>query len=122
MLSSLFWFLVLIQIKHWYIDFVNQTPAEVASKGIYGDKPGVNHSLKHGLGTFAVIIIITGWPYVFFATIVAFLDFISHYHIDWFKMNKGNRDIQDPKFWSHLGLDQMAHQIVYICLAWLVFA
>jgi hypothetical protein len=122
MLSSLFWFLVLIQIKHWYIDFVNQTTEEVSSKGIYGDKLGAWHSIKHGLGTFIVVLIITGWPYVLFAAVVAFLDFTTHYHIDWLKMNYGNRDIQTPAFWSHLGLDQMSHQIVYICLAWLVFA
>ncbi len=120
--SSLFWFLVLIQLKHWYIDFVNQSSAEVAGKGIYGNTVGIRHSAKHGLGTFVIILLITDWPYIVFAALIAFFDFVTHYHIDWVKMNYGNRDIQDPKFWHHLGLDQMAHQIVYICLAWLIFA
>jgi hypothetical protein len=45
------------------------------------------------------------------------LDFLAHYHIDWTKMNYGNRDIRTPQFWNHLGLDQMAHQICYIFIA-----
>ena len=32
-------------------------------------------------------------------------------------MNYGNRDIRTRQFWNHLGLDQMAHQIVYIIIA-----
>ena len=122
MLTSLVWFLALIQIKHWYIDFVNQSNEEVASKGIYGDAKGLNHSIKHGLGTFIVVLIITDLPYVVFAGVIGFIDFITHYHIDWAKMNWGNRDIQNPKFWSHLGLDQMAHQLCYLLLALLIFA
>jgi hypothetical protein len=43
-------------------------------------------------------------------------DGLTHYHIDWTKMNYGNRDIMNEQFWCHLGLDQMAHQIVYIML------
>lgn len=122
MLSSLLFFLLLLQVKHWYIDFVNQSNDEVASKGIYGDRAGLNHSIKHGIGTFIVVVIVAGFPWIAFAGILAFFDFITHYHIDWVKMNFGNRDIQNPKFWNHLGLDQMAHQIVYIILAWMMFA
>jgi hypothetical protein len=33
-------------------------------------------------------------------------------------MNYGNRDITTKAFWNHLGLDQMAHQLVYIFIAW----
>ena len=36
--------------------------------------------------------------------------------IDWAKMNWGNRDKENPSFWAHLGLDQMAHQLTYIGL------
>lgn len=122
MLSSLFLFFILLQIKHWYVDFVNQSMEEVHSKGIYGDRAGINHSAKHGLGTFLVVLFVAGWAYIIWAVIVALMDFATHYHIDWVKMNYGNRDIQSPAFWNHLGLDQMAHQIVYIGLAWVTFA
>ena len=103
--------LVLLQVKHWYIDFVNQSEEEVKHKGIYMDWLGIKHSLKQGMGTFLVFFLIA-MPDV--ALLVGFLDFLLHYHIDWCKMNYGNRDITTPQFWNHLGLDQMAHQLSYI--------
>lgn len=112
--------LVLLQIKHWYIDFVNQSPDEVASKGIYGDRQGIMHSLKQGLGTVLAIVIAVSPTYLFFAVVCGIIDFLVHYHVDWIKMNYGNRDIKTPQFWNHLGLDQMAHQLTYIFIAWMM--
>ncbi len=112
--------LALLQVKHWYIDFVNQSDMEVASKGIYGDFHGIMHSAKHGLGTLFAITIVVSPAYIFFAFICGLLDFIVHYHIDWLKMNYGNRDITTPAFWNHLGLDQMAHQLTYIFIAYMM--
>ena len=34
-------FLVLLQIKHWYIDFLNQTDNEIKGKGLYGEWQGI---------------------------------------------------------------------------------
>ena len=112
--------LVLLQIKHWYVDFVNQTNVEVASKGIYGDGPGINHSAKQAIGTLLAIVLVVGTPYIAYAAVLAFVDFVLHYHIDWVKMNYGNCDIRTPAFWNHLGLDQMAHQLTYIFITWAV--
>jgi hypothetical protein len=106
----IFIILVLLQLKHWYIDFVNQTNDEVISKGHYGELPGIMHSLKHGIGTGMIFFCIN--PLI--ATLFGFLDFILHYHIDWTKRNFGNQDIQNPKFWRDLGLDQMVHQLCYL--------
>jgi hypothetical protein len=102
--------LIALQLKHWYIDFVNQTDAEVVSKGHYGELTGILHSAKHGIGTGVVFLFID--PYL--APIMVLFDGYLHYHIDWAKRNFGNQDIQNPKFWAHLGLDQMAHQLCYI--------
>lgn len=102
--------LMLLQVKHWYIDFVNQSMEEVNGKGIYGNWQGVKHSAKQGLGTFLVFAL-AGSPHAF---LIGLFDFVLHYHIDWCKMNYGNRDIQTPQFWNHLGLDQMAHQLSYL--------
>lgn len=104
--------LVLLQIKHWYIDFVNQDMEEVNHKGIYLDWRGVKHSFKQGVGTVAALLLCTvepGW-----AVAMGMLDFLVHYHVDWMKMNWGNRDITTLQFWNHLGMDQMAHQLTYI--------
>ena len=112
--------LVLLQIKHWYIDFVNQSNEEVASKGIYGDRQGIMHSAKHGLGTILAITLVVTPAYIFFAFVCGVIDFLVHYHVDWAKMNYGNRDITTPQFWNHLGLDQMAHQLTYIFIAYMM--
>lgn len=117
MIAVMMFILILLQIKHWYIDFVNQTDEEVQHKGIYLDWRGIKHSLKHGAATFVVLWTVTGWGNIEFAIALALADFLVHYHIDWCKMNYGNRDIQTPQFWNHLGLDQMAHQITYIIIA-----
>ena len=120
MIETVFLFLILLQVKHWYIDFVDQSNEEIARKGIYGDQIGMNHSFKHGIGTFICVLIVTGTPWIAYAGIIAGLDALIHYHIDWAKMNYSNRDITTPAFWNHLGLDQMAHQVSYIGYAYLL--
>jgi len=105
--------LILFQLKHWIIDFILQTDAQVKGKGIYGDLTGISHSFEHALGT-ALVLLFFIKEYPVLLLFVSILDGVLHYHIDWMKMNWGNRDITNPKFWAHLGLDQMAHQICYI--------
>lgn len=109
--------LALLFVKHWYIDFVNQSAAEVASKGTYGSWPGLMHSYKHGAATLVVLLIVGVDPWISLALATA--DFLVHYHIDWAKMNWGNRDIQNPKFWAHLGLDQLMHYFTYLLIIWI---
>lgn len=109
--------LVLLQVKHWYIDFVDQNNEEVRHKGIYLNWLGVKHSVKQGICTFVVLASTTLLASIPLALLLALFDFLTHYHIDWVKMNYGNRDIRTPQFWNHLGLDQMAHQLCYIIIA-----
>jgi hypothetical protein len=104
--------LLLLFIKQWYVDFVMQTPRMVEEKGHYGKLFGIFHSLQHAIATF-FIFALAGIEVAFY---FAIFDFISHYHIDWLKMNYGNRDINTPEFWNHLGLDQMAHNFVYLIM------
>ena len=117
MIDSMLFLLVLLFIKHWYIDFVNQSTEEVAGKGIYGDIIGIGHSVKHGIATLISIVIVTGPTFLGYAMCLALLDFVVHYHVDWTKMNYGNRDITTPAFWNHLGIDQLAHYLTYLFIA-----
>ena len=107
--------LILLQIKHWFIDFYNQTNNEVKAKGEYGNLLGIWHSGKHAILTGIIFILVD----LELAIVVCTMDFLLHYHIDWIKMNYGNRDINDKRFWMHLGLDQFAHQICYIFYVYL---
>lgn len=124
MLEAAIGLLVLLQIKHWYIDFVNQTMEEVHSKGIYGDYHGIMHSLKQGVGTLLCVLVLTGPDYFFDAALIATLDFAIHYHTDWAKINinkKHNYTVETPEFWMWLGLDQLVHQLTYLLILYLVF-
>ena len=104
--------LTMLFIKHWYVDFVMQTPKMVEEKGQYGKWHGILHSLQHSIATF-IIFVLAGLP---IALLFAAIDFVTHYHIDWVKMNYGNRDITTPQFWNHLGLDQLAHYLTYLAI------
>jgi hypothetical protein len=112
--------LSLLFIKHWFADFVVQFDYMVNEKGTYGADGGIHHSLIHAMLTWAIV------GYVFGITagvFVAMFDFLTHYHIDWLKMNIGRwrkLTIRDQEFWMWLGADQMAHSLTYIAMAlWL---
>ena len=121
MFDSIYVIFILLFVKHWYIDFVNQSMEEVVGKGIYGNAHGLMHSIKHGVATLLIFWwFLSNWP---LAVIVGFIDFFLHYHIDWTKINinkKYNYTPENPKFWWWLGADQLAHQLTYIFLVWIV--
>ena len=121
MFDSIFVVLALLFVKHWYIDFVNQSMEEVVGKGIYGNAHGVMHSIKHGIGTAVVMGLFLGdMP---FAVVLGFIDFVLHYHIDWAKINintRYNYTTENPQFWAWLGADQLAHSFTYLWLVWII--
>lgn len=117
-----FLILVLLQVKHWYVDFVDQTDEEVRYKGTYLDWRGIKHSLKHGLFTTIIFFLFLEFQG---ALLLGVIDFLIHYHIDWAKTNinkKYNHTVDTPQFWSWLGADQMVHQLTYLGLMWLVIS
>jgi hypothetical protein len=115
--------LIWLQVKHWIVDFVLQTENQIKSKGIYGAGAGIGHSLEHAIGTLAALTVASFYVEltVFWIIVTAVVDGVLHYHIDWVKMKWGNNDITTKAFWSHLGLDQMAHQICYLFLIIVLF-
>jgi hypothetical protein len=88
--------LALLFVKHWYIDFVDQNDEEVKCKGIYGNWIGIGHSVKHGLGTALVFLLVD--PFAVNVLLLGLIDAVIHYHVDWIKMNFGNRDIKTKAF------------------------
>lgn len=123
--------LFLLFTKHLIVDFYLQTMDMVKGKGIYMNRHGLWHSGQHALGTFVCVFVAaftltpSGWllnP----ALLIMFpiLDFMLHYHIDWAKMNiNKNRGYtpSDPQFWHWLGVDQYAHALTYLLIAFLAF-
>lgn len=104
----------LLLAKHYICDFPLQSKEMIMYKGKYGHPLGINHSLYHVIGTMCVLILFTD-PMI--ATAIGIADGLLHYHIDWLKSNYGEKDIKTNKFWCHLGLDQLAHQFVYLTIA-----
>lgn len=120
MFDSIFILLALLFVKHWYIDFINQSMEEVVGKGIYGNAHGLMHSIKHGVASTLIFLAFTGdFTY---SVIIGIIDFAIHYHVDWAKINinkKYNYTPNDPKFWAWLGADQLAHSLTYLGIVWL---
>lgn len=118
-MEDLLLLLILLQIKHWYIDFKNQTVTEINQKRKYGSLSGITHSFKHGIGTSLCLLIVTGMPYTTYCFILGLIDFVLHYHIDYFRVRKLNF-VNNTNYDKNIGLDQLLHQLTYILIAFLM--
>lgn len=109
--------LTLLFIKHFIIDFILQNKFQWSNKGTYGHLGGILHAGLHSIGTFLCLFLFVGSG---IAWIVALIDGILHYHIDWAKMNINKKLGWTPttheEFWWLLGLDQLLHALTYIGL------
>lgn len=118
--------LLLLQTKHLILDFVYQPPYQLMNKGTYGHLGGLVHTGQHVLGTLLVLLLyycivsISIWQ-IF---IILALEFLVHYHMDWFKMwwckRQGYNAMNTNKFWIWLGIDQYIHQLNYVLILLIV--
>jgi hypothetical protein len=119
--------LVLLQVKHFIIDFTPaQTPYMFLNKGKYGHPGGILHAVLHAVGTFAVVGWVTWFqPSMLMGMLAAGTELLIHYHMDWFKMwlnaRKGWHPDRHPQYWILLGFDQLVHQLNYLLIVWMVF-
>ena len=114
--------LVILHIKHWYADFVIQTYKQTVHKGIYRDPVGISHSLDHTCASLIALGILSLFLPMSAALIIplCIIEGILHYHIDWIKVRYGCKDNTKPLFWNQFGQDQLAHQLTYIAMAYLL--
>jgi hypothetical protein len=108
--------LMLLFIKHFIVDFPLQSyPYQYKNKGTYGHPGGILHSGLHAGGTLICLVFFVPLQ---LATMLAVVDGIIHYHIDWSKMNFNKKFGYGPTthegFWILLGLDQLLHALTYI--------
>lgn len=114
--------LLLLQIKHCYSDFVIQTYAQTVHKGIYRDPIGISHSIDHTWTSLLALLIFSLFVPVNLITVVwlCIVEGILHYHIDWVKVKYGCKDHTKPLHWAQFGYDQLAHQITYMFMIWVL--
>lgn len=123
-MTALFYILLLLFIKHYICDYILQTERMVASKGNYGEITGITHSAEHATGTAIVLLLLL--PYDIgahiVAIVIALMDGVLHYHIDWAKAKLSNGlGVMDKAFWGWFGLDQLLHTLTYMGIAFLLF-
>jgi hypothetical protein len=116
-------------VKHMYCDWVIQTDAMVKGKGILFNSDGIEHSLDHGVFTYAVLIGVSVFALhnpnvntvLLVAGIFALIDTVLHYIIDYIKMNYNKSNslaVSDNKFWIAIGVDQLAHYTMYLFISY----
>jgi hypothetical protein len=106
-------------MKHCYADFVIQSYKQTVRKGIYGDLVGISHSLDHVWTTMFVLLVFSILVTPLSAGMIfllAAVEGIIHYHIDWCKVKYGSKDVTKPKFWSEFGHDQLSHHLTYVAM------
>jgi len=114
--------LLLFQIKHWYADFVIQTYMQTVKKGVWLNPIGISHSCDHVWATLVALLLFSFFHELSVPMIllVAFLEGIIHYIIDFVKVKYGCKDNTKPLFWNQFGMDQLAHQITYLIMVYVL--
>jgi hypothetical protein len=115
--------LLVLQLKHYVFDYVLQTPYQFMNKGTYGHPGGFVHAGLHALGTILCFLVIPPSWGLGIAIIVG--EFIVHYHVDWMKelfQRRANYTTADAGYWRIYGVDQLAHQLTYLVIVWLLAA
>ena len=112
--------LMLLQVKHFYADFVLQTYMQTVKKGVWLDPVGISHTTDHIWCTLVVLLLFSLFVPISGVVIiaVAIIEGIIHYLVDYGKVKYGSKDNTKPIFWTQFGLDQLAHQVTYIWMIW----
>ena len=122
-MTTVFVFFALMT-KHWICDFGLQNFWQVSNKGTYGHIAGIIHASIQMTGTLVALSLTLPYSNVFL--LIALVEGIFHYHIDWAKANlntKWKLDSSNDHFWWLLGFDQWMHNLNYVAiLVWLMIA
>lgn len=109
--------ITLLMTKHIIADYFLQFSWMIKDKGTYGAWGGIAHAKVHGLFTFWVLFAV-GVPAVF-GFLLALLDAVVHYHVDYVKSNfwKSRKlTPMDQAYWVTHGVDQFAHYLTYVAI------
>jgi hypothetical protein len=116
-------------IKHIFVDYVLQRVLRHTNKRRYGSRDGFVHASLHADTTF---VLVTCWlfamhgssvAHVITGLLMACIDGISHYHIDWVKSNivhKYRLSVKPKLLFLANVIDQLLHITFYIIIIQIV--
>ncbi|WP_171100591.1 DUF3307 domain-containing protein [Ruegeria sp. HKCCD7255] len=111
--------LALLHVKHMFADYYLQTPKMLSGRGVYFHIGRAQHAAVHVVGSVVVFAIMRA-P-IEFIVVIAALEWVVHFHIDFFKASYSDKKQLQPNqaaFWRAAGLDQCMHNLTYIAMAW----
>jgi len=117
--GAVFLLLCLLQIKHMFADFYLQTPKMLSGRGQYFHVGRAQHAAVHVVGS-VIVFLLFGAP-LSFILIIAALEWIIHFNIDFAKASYSDKKQLQPNqaaFWRAAGLDQLMHNLTYVAMAW----
>ena len=112
--------LLLLTVKHAFVDlFLQSLHHNMKKRNYFGGWP---HYTEHAVATFVVVIWFTSFP---FCILIALLDGVLHWHIDYTKhvvQTKWNITPTNNKqlYWCIQAVDQSLHFITYFRLVLLI--
>lgn len=115
--------LFLLGTKHMIVDGPLQShfPYLYEHKGQFLHLGGIAHAGLHGLGTLIALALYPGL--LGLALFMGVVDFLIHYVVDYTKMAlnaKNGWNPTKPHFWTAILVDQYAHYLTYLGIAWYV--
>lgn len=128
--NSLLILMALLLFKHWLADFPWQSQWMVRNKADWTNRPALlTHCFVHALCSFAVLLpwfacySPAWWSKPMSMWGLCAIEGAVHFAVDALKCHPklGARwPLPHPRFWTMLGLDQLAHHLTYIAMAWLI--
>ncbi|MCB1444695.1 MAG: DUF3307 domain-containing protein [Rhizobiaceae bacterium] len=115
--GSIIGLLVWLQVKHFFADYLLQSPWMISGKGHFGRPGGYAHAAIHIIGT-APALVYAGLGGGLTALILAG-EFVIHFAIDHLKALESRARPESPnsaRFWATHGADQLAHHLTYAAI------
>jgi hypothetical protein len=123
MAGVFFGLLVGLELKHYVADYGAQPAWMLAGKGDVLHPGGYAHAALHA-GLTLCVLLLFGTPVALAAALGA-AEFVLHYGLDYAKAHYAagiDMTRRPRRFWALHGLDQLAHQLTYAALIFIVLS
>lgn len=112
-----------LMVKHYFADFVLQPQWMLNAKGRLDVPGGYAHAALHAAGT-GIVLAFCGIELVVALAIMA-VEAVVHFALDYskdFYTRHSDVDRNPARYWQLHGLDQLAHQMTYVIIAWVAMS